>query len=75
VVEFRQGKVGSLQNGLRVIESGIQPDDRVIVNGLQRARPGTTVKPHTEEKVIAASASPANAPKSDKTSAGQATPN
>jgi len=74
VVEYRPVKVGSLQDGLCVIETGIQPDDRVIVNGLQRARPGTTVKPHTDEKGIAA-ASPAPAPKSDKASAEQATTN
>jgi RND family efflux transporter MFP subunit len=74
VVEYRRVKVGSFQSGLRVIESGIDPDDRVIVNGLQRARPGTTVKPHSEEKGIAA-ASPANAPKSEKAGAEQAETN
>jgi len=30
---------------MQVIESGIQKDEWVIVNGLQRARPGSTVKP------------------------------
>ncbi len=75
VVEYRPVNVGSLQNGLRVIETGIQPDDRVIINGLQRARPGTTVKPHPDEKSIVAATAPANAPKSDKASAEQATTN
>ena len=28
----------------RVIESGLEPSDRVIVNGLQRAQPGNPVK-------------------------------
>ena len=74
VVEYRRVTVGSLQNGMRVIESGIQPDDRVIVNGLLRVRPGVTVTPHTEEKSIAA-ASPANAPKSETASAEQAKTN
>jgi RND family efflux transporter MFP subunit len=74
VVEYRRVKVGSLHDGLRVIESGIGPDDRVIVNGLLRARPGTTVKPHTDDKGIAA-ASPANAPKPEKPGTGQATTN
>lgn len=47
--------VGALQDGLRVIEQvqvpgephprGLRPDERVIVNGLQRVRPGMTVEP------------------------------
>jgi membrane fusion protein (multidrug efflux system) len=32
-----------------VIESGLQPGELVIVNGLQKARPGTVVKPVTLE--------------------------
>jgi RND family efflux transporter MFP subunit len=32
-------------DGLRVIKSGIGPDDRVVVEGLMRARPGVQVKP------------------------------
>ena len=43
-VEHRQVKLGRLRDGLRVIESGIGPDDLVIVDGLQRARPGTVVR-------------------------------
>jgi RND family efflux transporter MFP subunit len=74
VVEYCLVKVGSLQNGMRVIESGIESDDLVIVNGLQRARPGATVKPHTEEKSIAAT-SPATGPKSDKAGTEKATTN
>jgi RND family efflux transporter MFP subunit len=74
VAEYRPIKLGSSQNGLRVIESGIQAEDRVIVNGLLRVRPGMTVNPHTEDKSIAA-ASPANASKSEKAGAEQATTN
>lgn len=44
VVEYRPVKVGRLLDGLRVIESGIDADDLVVVNGLQRARPGSTVE-------------------------------
>ncbi|HVP10785.1 MAG TPA: efflux RND transporter periplasmic adaptor subunit [Phycisphaerae bacterium] len=44
-VEYRRVKVGRLEEELRVIEEGIGPTDRVIVSGLQRARPGTTVSP------------------------------
>lgn len=45
VVQVRPVQVGSLQQGLRVIESGIQASDRVIINGLQRVRPGVTADP------------------------------
>lgn len=45
VVEKRLVEPGQVVEGLRVIHTGIQPEDRVIVNGLQRARPGGKVKP------------------------------
>jgi RND family efflux transporter MFP subunit len=35
-------------DGLRVIKDGIGPDDRVIVNGLLRARPGQKVTPQEQ---------------------------
>ena len=37
--------VGALHDGLRVIEDGVQPGERVIVNGLLQVRPGVTVEP------------------------------
>jgi RND family efflux transporter MFP subunit len=37
-------EVGRLVNGLRVVRSGLTPTDRVIVSGVQRARPGRKVK-------------------------------
>jgi hypothetical protein len=58
VVERRDVKLGCLQDDLRVIQSGIGPDDLVIVNGLQRARPGAAVTPHFDgQKDIAVSSS------------------
>lgn len=36
-------QLGPIANGLRVIRTGLTPDDRVIINGLQRARPGQKV--------------------------------
>jgi RND family efflux transporter MFP subunit len=45
VVERREVRVGSEQEGLQVIEEGLKPDDRVIVSGLQRVRPGVEVNP------------------------------
>ncbi len=38
-------ETGVLHGDLRVIKSGIGPDDRVIINGLMRSRPGTKVTP------------------------------
>jgi RND family efflux transporter MFP subunit len=37
--------VGALHDGLRVVEEGVQPGERVIVNGLLQVRPGITVEP------------------------------
>ena len=36
---------GDLRGGLRVIQSGLEPTDRVIINGLVRAMPGAKVTP------------------------------
>jgi membrane fusion protein (multidrug efflux system) len=56
-VEKRPIRMGQLVDGLRVIEDGMQPDDRVVVNGLQRARPGAKVDPEqTDMKSLTASA-------------------
>lgn len=34
---------GRLMGGLRVIQAGVLPDDRVVISGVQRARPGRKV--------------------------------
>jgi multidrug efflux pump subunit AcrA (membrane-fusion protein) len=49
VVEQRQVRIGALVGDLRVIESGLKPEDRVVIDGLQRAIPGQTVDPQTGE--------------------------
>jgi membrane fusion protein, multidrug efflux system len=36
-------QVGDIRNGLRVIKSGLVPDDRVIIDGLPYAKPGSKV--------------------------------
>ena len=41
--------LGPLDEGLRVIREGLKPEDRVIVDGLQRARVGAKVTPQTAE--------------------------
>ncbi len=44
-VVSRPIRLGALHDGLRVIEDGLKPGERVIVNGLQQVRPGVTVEP------------------------------
>jgi multidrug efflux system membrane fusion protein len=53
-------------DNLRVIKDGLGPDDRVIVNGLMRARPGQKVTPQEEGKPGAAPAQGASPPPSPK---------
>lgn len=57
VVERRQVTVGTRTEGMVVIEKGLQGDERVIVNGLQRARPGSVVKATLETAAPEAQAS------------------
>jgi RND family efflux transporter MFP subunit len=45
-VQYRRVHVGPLTEGdLRVIQDGVTPAEWVVVDGLQRARPGSVVKP------------------------------
>lgn len=51
-VEYRQVTLGPRVNGLRVVRKGVGPEDRIIVNGLQRAMPGMKVSPVEEEIAV-----------------------
>jgi len=42
-VEYKPVEIGALVSGMRVIKKGISAQDRVVVKGLQRARPGALV--------------------------------
>jgi multidrug efflux pump subunit AcrA (membrane-fusion protein) len=44
-VEQRMVQLGQLEGGLRVITSGLKPDDRVVMTALDRAVPGRKVTP------------------------------
>lgn len=44
-VEYRAVRTGPIVDGLRVVRDGVKPGERIIVNGLQRVRPGMVVKP------------------------------
>jgi membrane fusion protein, multidrug efflux system len=46
-VEAKPVTLGPLDEGLRVIREGLKAEDRVIVDGIQRARVGAKVTPHT----------------------------
>ncbi|GAC1348102.1 MAG: efflux RND transporter periplasmic adaptor subunit [Acetobacteraceae bacterium] len=45
VVAYRQVALGGTADGMRLVTSGLKPGERIVVNGLQRIRPGATVAP------------------------------
>ena len=59
VVELRHVELGVLEGGLRVVTAGLRADERYVVNGLQRARPGLPVTPTTGGPPPAAAAADA----------------
>jgi hypothetical protein len=42
-------QTGPLDGDLRVIESGLKPDDKVVIAGLLRAIPGQKVDPQPQK--------------------------
>ena len=64
VVQARPVTLGPVVDGLRVIKTGVTAKDRIIVGGLQRARPGQPAKVQAgtiaaDGKVLTAKAAPA----------------
>jgi RND family efflux transporter MFP subunit len=49
-VEARRVKIGIAEKDMRVIEDGLAADDRVVVLGVLKARPGAKVTPVTAEE-------------------------
>ncbi len=49
MVERRNVTAGAKHGNLVVIDEGLRPDDRVIIEGVQRARPGGEVDPQLTE--------------------------
>jgi RND family efflux transporter MFP subunit len=45
VVEAREIRPGPREFGLRVVRNGLEADERIVINGLMRARPGQPVTP------------------------------
>ncbi len=44
-VEYRSVQVGRLVDGMRIVTAGLKGGDRIVINGLQRVRPGMKVAP------------------------------
>ena len=49
-VEYRKVKLGPTFEGKRIVREGLRPGEKIVVNGLQRARPGLPVNP--EESTV-----------------------
>lgn len=45
ITEYRPVTIGEIVDGMRVIKTGLNGDERVIVNGIQKARPGAPTSP------------------------------
>jgi RND family efflux transporter MFP subunit len=63
-VVSRPVRLGALHDGLREIEGGLKPGERVVVNGLQQVRPGLTVEPKLVDHPVPLAV--ANVPRSAK---------
>jgi hypothetical protein len=56
VVEQRKVAIGTKVGDLRAIESGLKPEDRVVVAGVLRAIPGQKVDPQLQTAAAAPAA-------------------
>lgn len=56
VVAYREVVLGPLHDGLRVISAGLQPGERIVVDGIQRARPNDHINAHDVDMVQVARA-------------------
>jgi multidrug efflux system membrane fusion protein len=45
--EYREVTLGAAVDGLRVVTSGLKSGERIVVNGLQRIRPGALIAPQS----------------------------
>jgi multidrug efflux system membrane fusion protein len=52
-VDYREVTLGANVNGLRIVMSGLKANERVVVNGMQRIRPGSIVAPQTVPMTVA----------------------
>lgn len=45
---YREIKLGAAVDGGRIVTSGLNPGERIVVEGLQKVRPGALIAPQTE---------------------------
>jgi multidrug efflux system membrane fusion protein len=43
--QYREVTLGATANGMRIVTQGLQAGERIVVNGVQRVRPGSLVAP------------------------------
>lgn len=60
--QYRTITIGPLNEGLRIVRSGLTADDRVVISGTQRLRPGGMVVPDEQSLPDKAPATDGNAP-------------
>lgn len=58
--EYRSVKLGPLDDGLRIVREGLKPGEKIVVNGLQRVRPGAPIAAQVVPMVAKAAPAPAN---------------
>jgi RND family efflux transporter MFP subunit len=65
--QYRTVRIGPIIDGLRVVREGLTPEDRVVVAGVQRVRPGVVVDAQLVPATAVANAAPSDGapPKSD----------
>lgn len=66
-VEYRAVVTGPMVDDLRVVREGVKPGERIVINGLQRVRPGMVITPRIvpmegESPAAAAPAEPGQEP-------------
>ena len=53
--EYRAVKLGPTIDGLRIVREGLKPGEKIVVNGLQRVRPGAPIAPQVVPMTATAS--------------------
>ena len=69
-VVFRSVELGARHEGLRVVSEGLKPGERVIIDGLQRVRPGSVVTAKLGDMRSRPSRSGGAGPAAEKSSGG-----
>lgn len=51
LVEYRGVTLGEKVQGLRIVTQGLEAEDKIVVNGMQRVRPKMQIEPHMVDMV------------------------